>query len=367
MKLKGLIYPFMLAGFAFTSCIQDEPLNAECDIVSFNFTNRYLIENPSIKNNEIILMATDSLSISGDIKNIIPQIEVTEGASIMPESGVARDFSNPDDCTYTVTSQDGKWSKTYRVKVIPPEIPTYHSFDENQLFANGKFYQFTQYDEKLGYTFLWETANLGFQMSGQAKTPYDYPTVPEENGYKNSAVKLITRSTGFFGSMFNMPIAAGNLFIGSFDVANATTKPLEATLFGRPFKKIPFALTGYYKFKPGETFTDKNKKPIADRIDECDIYGVLYEATDEMPYLTGHNVLTDDNIVALARLKDGSAKDVFTEFNLPFIYRKEIDAEKLAQLKYKLSIVFTSSRDGAFFEGAVGSELVVDEVKLICN
>jgi len=32
---------------------------------------------------------------------------------------------------------------------------------------------------------------------------------------------LVTRSTGFFGQIAGMPIAAGNLFIGSFDVSNA--------------------------------------------------------------------------------------------------------------------------------------------------
>lgn len=367
MIYKGLFLSLLSLAAITTSCIKDEPLNAECDIISFNLNSPYLVESPTVNNNQIILMATDSFSITGAINHVIPNITITEGATIIPAGGVERDFGNPDDCSYTVTSQDGQWSKTYTVKIIPPEIPTYHSFDEYSLFPNGKFYQFTQYDSDLGYTFLWETANLGFQMSGQAKTPYDYPTIPVEDGYAGNAVKLVTRSTGWFGQTFGMPIAPGNLFIGRFDVANATAKPLEATMFGRPFKKIPFALTGYYKYKPGAVVTDKNNKPIADRIDECDIYGVLYEATDDKPFLNGANVLTDENIVALARLEDGSEKEAFTGFTLPFIYKKEIDVEKLAQLKYKLSIVFTSSRDGAFFEGAVGSELIVDEVKLICN
>ncbi|MGL4293093.1 MAG: PCMD domain-containing protein [Bacteroidales bacterium] len=365
MNLKGFTYPVLLLGFAFTSCILEEPLNAECDIVSFSLDNRYLVDQPTINNNEIVIIATDSLAISKDIETLAPVLTVTEGAKVVPESGTVRDFSKPEERTYTVYSQDGNWNKTYTIKIVPPEIPTYHSFDKNIRLSH--FYEFIQEDKDLGYTFVWETANLGYRMTGMAKDHYAYPTVPEENGYIGSAVKLKTCDTGFFGNMVKMPLAAGNLFIGNFDVSNATSQPLKATCFGRPFKKVPFALKGWYKYKPGATFTDKDKKPVEGRIDECDIYGVLYESTEETPFLTGDNVLTHENIVALARIDEGTPTDEFKKFMLPFEYRKQIDAQKLAQLKYKLALVFTSSKDGAFFEGAVGSELIIDEIELICN
>ena len=37
---------------------------------------------------------------------------------------------------------------------------------------------------------------------------------------------------------------------------------------------------------------------------------------------------------------------------------------KLAKGEYKISIIFASSKDGATFEGAPGSTLLVDEVEL---
>ena len=37
------------------------------------------------------------------------------------------------------------------------------------------------------------------------------------------------------------------------------------------------------------------------------------------------------------------------------------------KVKYKLGIVFSSSVDGAYFRGAVGSTLYIDEVELICE
>lgn len=46
------------------------------------------------------------------------------------------------------------------------------------------------------------------------------------------------KNTGSFGAGVNMPIAAGNLFIGKFDVSNALADALRATQFGLPFIKF---------------------------------------------------------------------------------------------------------------------------------
>ncbi len=60
-------------------------------------------------------------------------------------------------------------------------------------------------------------------------------------------------------NMVGMPIAAGNLFIGSFDMLNAITNPLSATRFGTPFYNKPLRLTGYYKYKAGEQFYENGE------------------------------------------------------------------------------------------------------------
>ena len=58
--------------------------------------------------------------------------------------------------------------------------------------------------------------------------------------------------------------------------------------------------------------------------------------------------------------------DSWTLFTLDFelLSGKTIDPNKLQKGEYKLAIVFSSSVDGAKFEGAVGSTLYIDEVKL---
>ena len=51
-----------------------------------------------------------------------------------------------------------------------------------------------------------------------------------------------------------MPIAAGNLFIGEFDMTNALSKPLEATRFGIPFCYKPARLKVGTSIRPVNGF-----------------------------------------------------------------------------------------------------------------
>lgn len=94
------------------------------------------------------------------------------------------------------------------------------------------------------------------------QNPLDYPTVEVGNGYNGNCAKLETRDTGSFGAMVKMYIAAGNLFIGNFDVSKALAGQegaLQATTFGFQFYKKPKALKGYYKYKAGSVYTEPEK------------------------------------------------------------------------------------------------------------
>lgn len=99
-----------------------------------------------------------------------------------------------------------------------------------------------------------------------ANSRIDYPTVQVTNGFKGKAVKLETRNTGDFGAMVKMYIAAGNLFIGTFEVENALTNPRKATNFGFQFYKHPIALKGHYKFKAGEVYSVEGQPQTGKRI-----------------------------------------------------------------------------------------------------
>lgn len=124
-----------------------------------------------------------------------------------------------------------------------------------------------------------------------------------------------------------MPIAAGNLFIGTFDASNALKDAMKATHFGLPFsfKTKPVYFSGYYKYLPGEKFTNRSMKEIKDRIDEGSIYAVLYDNHDKngkAVVLHGDDVQTSPQIVAIAILPNIGKTEEWTYFNIPFNYKK---------------------------------------------
>jgi hypothetical protein len=92
--------------------------------------------------------------------------------------------------------------------------------------------------------------------------PMDYPTTPLAEGYDGAAVCLPTRDTGPFGRMANKRLAAGNMFLGTFDIKIAMSDHLHATRFGLPFTSKPDRFTGYYTFEPGPTVQDFYGNPI---------------------------------------------------------------------------------------------------------
>lgn len=369
------------------SCIQSEPLNAEADIETCTVLNAKgeketnIVGNVVKTNNRIMAQANPSI----DLSKLSLNVELTDGATITPDPSVLRDYSDPKE--FTVTSQDGEWSKTYTVSIDTFDMALDYHFESFELNDRKKYQVFYNLIDNQGDHFkqyIWASGNAGYSLTGVAKTPEDYPTVSIAEGYVGKGVKLVTKSTGDFGAIAKMPIAAGNLFIGSFDVSNAMKDALKATLFGLPFTKEPVTLTGYYKYKRGPVYTvvGGDGKPLpAEGEDYCDIYAVLYESEGlDKNSLNGADVLSSDNIVALARLDNPTVHDYNTdldkveyeEFKLDFDYasyqsKRPFDMSKAKNYKYNLAVVFTSSVDGAYFKGAVGSTLYVDEVKVICK
>lgn len=367
------------AGTLLTSCFKDEPLNAECDI-----EQAYLhADNPD----EVFVKPTDSIATTNETARVItfyvrkgtdltalaPKFELTPGATISPENGTTHDFSG-DGVAYTVTSEDRAWSKTYTVRFndggyFPEELDFEHFFLEPN---KQKYYIWTDIADNGADMLNWASGNAGFAIVGGNAEPEGYPTAPYEDGYDGKAVKLTTRSTGKAGSVFRMPIAAGNLFTGSFRANTATTKPLESTHFGDGsfcvVNKKPLKLTGYYQYTPGETITDRQGNTV-EGTDQGDIYAVLFKNTkdDGTPFwLDGTNVKTSPQIIALAEAGPvDRTTGGWQEFSVDFNYTAAFDTQVLKNHGYSLAVVFTSSKGGADFIGAVGSQLLIDKVRVV--
>lgn len=358
MKLKSLTL-CLLFGALFASCIKDELPNAEADILSCVVPSEILIRDPVIENDKITVRVK-----STDLTNIAPEFTLTPGATIVPASGTARDFTTPQ--AYMVTSEDGNWHKTYTVTFIYEGLSTQYSFEDMKLQQDKYPVFFERNGDKV--IMDWASGNIGYAILGMAASPEEYPTAQGADGVIGKCLKLSTRSTGGMGAMMNMPMAAGNLFIGTFDAMSALSNPLKATQFGLPFYYEPTRLTGYYKYEAGKDFTEGGII-VPGKKDIFDIYAIFYETDEVTKTLDGTNTFTHPNLISIARISNAKETKEWVRFSLPFVYLpgKSVDKAKLAAGKYNLAIVFASSLEGAKFNGAFGSTLQIDEVKLLYN
>lgn len=392
---------------AATSCIQDEALNTECDIITCLFPSEIVVSDPTITNNRVTVNVVPDANIS----KLAPTFTLTEGATISPASGSVQNFLNADDHTvsYTVTSQDGEWHKTYRVQVVQQLKPSEYLFNKVELDPTKKYSIFNEYDENGNFLMAWSSGNPGYVMCGEAnkvaraaygKDNYKdhiwefFPTLavfPEGttmktdndnvtsfvNGGKYAQpeyIRLVTRSTGGFGAQVKMPIAAGNIFQGEFDLGSAVSQPREATRFGEPYNYKPVKLSGEYRFKAGDVFTDGKGNVVVGRKDIFSIYAIFFESDDDVKFIDSnvhYNDFMHPNMVALANLTDahetGLGDDDWVKFEIEFDYdkyKKAVNADLLAKGVYRLGIVIASSAEGDYFRGAVGSTLDVRNIKV---
>lgn len=367
MRLNKLFILGSCLAVLISSCIQDEAPNAEADIETCTVVSpEGVIDDVQIENRQITLHAKPG----SDVRQVKLEFTLTPGATITPPSGTIQDFTSPK--TYTVTSEDGEWEKTYMVIAITnlPSIPTKFDFEHYETVEN-KYHAFYEMSADGIRQDVWASGNSGFAVSAFNKLPQDYPTVSYEKGRTGRGVKLETRSTGL-GALVKMPIASGNLYIGKFDnskiVIGNPKSSLRATLFGANFDFVPKSLTGYYQYKAGAKFTEGNGSVNPNAKDRFDIYAIVYEPNEDTPYLDGTNQLTSPLLVSVARIKEADRVETneWRAFDIPFetLPGKTLDKTKLASGKYKMSIIFTSSIDGDRFRGAVGSTLLFDDVEI---
>lgn len=229
--MKQILCGLALCLTTFTSCIKDEPLNAECDIVSVQSewleAHKTLFRGePIVKNNSVSFTLLDNV----DRTALNPVFVLTEGARIAAEvdgktveaNGITRDFSMPQ--IYTVYSQDGNWNKHYTVSFSPVKPLNLLSFENFKLDPSGRYYEWFEVDKNDATTpqrDYWASGNSAYAVTGMAKNPQEYPTAPANNGVEGFAVKLSTSDAGEHGLKIKMPIAAGNLFLGSFNSTQA--------------------------------------------------------------------------------------------------------------------------------------------------
>lgn len=374
------------------SCEQGELLNSEADIINVTLPNmpdslkvgEARITNTRVRVPHLANTPGTEAALQELLKTLEPVFELTPGATIENVTEVNRgDFNYPQH--FLVTSEDKQWSKLYEFTFFRNLFyKTAFSFEHFETFSSTRpYYVFFEMDEDLGKQEVWSSGNAGFSITAGSAGGDEYPTAVTKNGYEGNGAKLVTRSTGTLGAMMGKPIAAGNLFLGNFDMS-AAMQPgdgaLKATRFGVPtVMDEPVELTFWAKYVAGPEYKDVDGN-VLDVVDRPEIYAVLYEpqldAQGTPILLDGTNVKTADNIICIADMTAEQAEtlrvsdienDDYVQVSVPFVTRegKAFDVNKQINGQYCLALVFSSSAKGAAFEGAVGSTLYVDEVEIV--
>lgn len=399
-----------------TSCIKDELPNAECDIRKATvhlprpqdyFTN--LADTtaeilPSFSSSTIQFVGVKP---NARLKGITPTFTISQGAVLFPPQGTLRDFSKSQYQTYYVIAEDtkdrypmpdmndaaavakyeaelaaadkrGEHVRTYSVQFTSASIEmadtVYYNFDRYSLEPKGKFYEWSDLFE--GHERAvpnWGTANMGFSTARSTAKPEEYPTVPIATGGVDGGayVMLQTCSTGKLGETMNMPMAAGNLFLGTFDFSVALTNTLHATRFGENsiLGRKPLKIKGYYKYVPGKDFIAPDGSVVPGKVDVPAIYSVVYRNKDnngKAVILYGDDIDSSPYRVAKAEVTSWTYNsNDWVEFEMEFNWFSNLEPSILAQHGYSFTIVCSSSKDGATYSGALGSKLCVDNLKLI--
>lgn len=369
MKTLRRIITTLWICIGLTSCIQDEPLCPEAEIESFTLPSELLFSDPVINQGQNTIQVL--LNKKADLTALAPEVTVNEFSTVSPASGETVDFTNP--VTYRVTAQDGIHTRDYKVQmIVMDDEDVYTSLMKNFTFSHWKEEprHYTTPIQKSADNIIYDifaTSNQGVSLYQQFPVPEQYPVyaIPNKNGY---AAKMITKKgPGSILGIQYIPIVAGSLYTGKMNLLNALADPLKATEFGQPFNQIPVRFTGYYKYKAGTgnyIGSDGNPKPGVK--DSCAIYAVFYRIDENLKTLDGNNVLTHPNVILRAMLPDRSSTDgeELHAFDIEFkrLNDEEIDFSKH---EYKLAVVFSSSFWGDRYEGTPGSELIVDDAKII--
>jgi len=360
MKKKKTLLLLLLLTYFLSSCIKNEELDTNADILEAYIPQEYLKTDPIITNTTVEFRVKSNV----DLTKQAPIFTISPNATISPVNGTVRDYTKAQ--LATVTAQDPRWKKVYTITFNVDELSTIYRFNNAELVDKNRYYQFYTIGSTGNKVYDWASGNSGYVTVAGNKTPDEYPTTITEGRTGGLAAKMQTVYTSSFAAATGNPIAAGNLFLGSFKTNLFNT--LKSTKFGLPYiGDLPKEIRTYYKYEAGKEVRNEDFQVVPGAKDTFDIYAIIFESRDKENYLYGDHDFKDPRNVAIARIPASERKETTTwrEVSFPFklVEGKTYDPTK----QYVLAIVMSSSIDGAKFTGAIGSTLIVDDIELIYN
>lgn len=347
--MKRLIIIFSIGVLA-QSCIQDDRfgLSSRKDILSYEVVGQAgstTIDTDSLK----VIVPVD---LAFDRTSAAPfNISLSNMASVEPGVGDSLDFTTGQ--IYVVTAEDGSqasWNVEFKRQGPEVQLP---NSDFNQWYDAGGY---PEPGDGSGSS-VWGTANKGLSLVG------GYNTEPVSDGNNGFYAKMTSQQAPALVRM-----AAATLFTGKFtDGFPSVSDPRSNIDFGTPFTAQPTGFRVRYKYQPGASYEDANGNSLPEA-DECDIYVLLEQ------WVTNGNE-TIKRRVGTAWHRSSDAITDWTELALDINYGESSGTPEYAQPKdgyaepgtapTHITVVFSSSAQGDFFIGAIGSVLEVDDFALI--
>lgn len=363
----------------------EKDLSSEALITEFNFNDEEIYDVVIYQENKLIVFYSPE---GKENLKMTPTITVSAGATISPASGTEQNFAN--DVIYTVTSEDGINSVKYSVKrgnINRLDFEDWVTINSN---TSGSDEHFQLPQGTWGSTndgIMSANDMLGSALEGLGLSRFEYPVQPSGDAFEGEKSVLIKTIDMLIlapqpdGSVMDFNAAlgglipyntAGSLFLGEFHTD--MNDMLASTKFGVPYAEKPVKFVGNYKYSPGEFY--REGRDTVEKSDEFAIYALLYEAVDEAGNevtLIGGSIDPEKNekfnidhspyVVLRADLPYDGPKTEWTSFEIPFV---EMNGKAYNPNKtYKLTIVCTSSKDGAHYNGAPGSTLFIDDLGIL--
>ena len=199
---------------------------------------------------------------------------------------------------------------------------------------------------------VWDSANSAISLLGiGGTTTPEYAHVAVE-GKGKAACRIESKKILW-------TLVSGNVYTGKY-LRLVDFKGIESN-FGLPFTGRPKSLSGYYHYIPKTV--DHAKAPYLSMKGKQDIGRIevlLLDITSPLVIDTTKDMLPeegDPRVIGYARLKIVNATDDYVHFKLDFKYKDE-------RTPGYIVLAAASSFYGAFYTGAVGSVLYIDEFKL---
>lgn len=353
----------VLVFLSVNSCIKDDYFGKydKAKILTFALENQI----GTVNIDHEALLITVLVDEASDITRLrVTQLEVSSFAGVSPKQGDTIDFSSP--ASFIVIAENGT-EQVYSVivKRSQAEIQLSNSDFQNWYEVTGTK---TYYEPGLSKEeTVWATGNPGVITLGAANvTPYGSP----EN------VHAILKTVELpLGALLSQGIGAGSMFTGFFKLN--ISNPISSAKFGIPYSARPVAFNIAYKYSPGPVVKNGKLVSLPAAKDSCDIGIVLTDRSAE-PYKqvavawfrSGENI-TEWKTITL-NFKYGIVDNPAIYERPKDIYILDNGQERLVPVVYgtgnekptHISVVFSSSNRGDFFEGAPGSELYIDDLEL---